>query len=264
VPAAILALALGLGVVRFNVSGEFQDRRTLMAVGGFGLVFAGLAYSLPLLGITVPTAFRLEFVSGPGIAIFLACGVMLAASCAADRFRTLATVLLAGWVVAVGTGRTLSLQRDWETLSFYPRQMHVLGRLVRLVPDVAPHTLIILLDEGHAWPGAFSFHHAVQYLYGRRAAGAVPGRADTMYTVSSEGDGVHVEPWASVRVAWDAPRSTYTYDQVVIVRSSGEGTVEVVQSWPSEFDPLPAGVTYAPLSRIRPGASAPARILPGI
>lgn len=260
VPVAVAAFVLGL-VIHRSSSGEPSERRLLAAVSGLGLVFAGLGYSLVLLGVTVPSAFRLEFLSGPGIALFLAALVLRGASFWRGRAHLVVAASLGAWIVAVGTGRTLAMQRDWQSLSYEPRQMRVLSELVRAVPDVAPATLLVLLDEGRAWRTAFSFHHAVQYLYERRAAGYVPGRADTLYAAAPALDGVRFEPWPIVRRAWDAERTVYGYDQLVIVRHTRDGTVVALDTWPEELAPLPDGARYEPRNRILSGALPRSKIL---
>ena len=260
VPVAVVAFVLGI-LFHGSSPGEPSDRRLLAAVSGLGLAFAGLGYSLVLLGVTVPSAFRLEFLSGPGIALFLAALVQLGASFWRGRAHLVVAAALGAWIVAVGTGRTLAMQREWQSLSYEPRQMRVLSDLVHAVPDVAPATLLVFLDDGRAWRTAFSFHHAVQYLYERRAAGYVPGRADTLYAAAPALDGVRFEPWPIVRKAWDAPRTVYGYDQLVIVRHTRDGAVAVLDSWPGELTPLPDGARYEPRSRITPGPLPRSNIL---
>ena len=267
-PRELLAPAVPLAVVVFVLAlvGSRPDhepvgRRLLAATTVVGLAFAGLGYSLVLLGVTVPTAFRLQFISGPGIATFLAALVQLAASLLPGRIRFAAVALLGSWVVAIGTGRTVAMQSEWDALTFQPRQLRMLSELVRAVPDVLPHTLVVVVDDGRAWRAAFSFHHAVQYLYERRAAGFVPGRQDTLYTAVPDADGVRFEPWAIVRRAWDAPRRLFRYDELVVVRHTPTGQVDVLDTWPKELAPLPEGARYAPRSRITPGALEHAAIL---
>lgn len=260
VAVAVIVVVLCLTSVGHHSSREWEGRGLFAVAGILGLVLAGLAYSLVLLGWQPPTAYRLQFLSGPGIALFLASVAHLLGSLVRGRER-LATAVLGAWVVAVGTGRTIAMQREWEALTVQPRQMRMLSELVRAVPDVGPHTLLIALDEGRAWLGAFPFHHAVQYLYERRAAGFVPHRADTLYSASPAPDGIRFEPLSIVRRAWDAPRTVYGYDEIVVVRHTPSGEVVVLDTWPVDLKPLPPGARYAPRSRIAGGPLKRAAIL---
>jgi hypothetical protein len=261
VPAALTAFVLALQLAPWHAEPELRGRRSLLAGCAAGLLLAALGYGVALVGVSVPTAFRLEFLSGPGIAVFLACAILLLASLLPLRAGGIATALLGAWVVAVGAGRMGALQRDWELLSFASRQRQMLSEMVRVVPDVAPHTLLVLLDEKRDWNGAFSFHHAVQYLYERRAAGHVPGRADTLYAAIPDPGGIRFEPLPIVRLAWDEPGSLYRYEEVVVLRSSMTGALAVLAEWPRELAPLPAAAVYAPAARIRRGPSPRAAIL---
>lgn len=254
--AVLLCGLAGLG----HGSSEARQRRPLVLAGLAGLVLAGLAYSLVLVGWRAPTAYRIQFLSAPGIALFLASAAHLLGSLGRGRERLL-TALLGAWIVAVGTGRTLAMQEEWTRLSMRPRQFHMLSQLARAVPDVVPHTLLIALDDAGAWAGSFSFHHAVQYLYERRAAGFVPRRADTLYQASLAPDGIRFEPWVIVRRAWDAPTTVFGYDEIVVVRHAVSGGIEVLDRWPADLKPLPPGARYEPRGRIRPGSMTRASIL---
>lgn len=249
VAVAVIVVVLSLAAVGRNSSRDWQGRWLLWVAGSLGLVLAGSAYSLVLLGWQPPTAYRLQFLSGPGIALFLASVVHLLGSLLRGRER-LATAVLGASVVAVGTGRTLAMQREWEAISVQPRQMRMLSELIRVVPDVDPHTLLIALDEGGAWFGSFPFHHAVQYLFERRAAGFVPRRTDTLYRASAVPKGIQFEPLPIVHRAWDAPRTVYGYDEIVVVRNTPREGVVVLDDWPADLKALPPGVRYAPRNRI--------------
>jgi hypothetical protein len=141
--------------------------------------------------------------------------------------------------------------------------MHALSELVRLVPDVAPHTLIVMLDDS-AWSTAFTFHHAVQYLYERRAAGYVPRRGDKLYLISAEAGGILFEPSPIIRQAWDEPRTLYRYDEIVLLRTTRRGDVTFLDSWPDELAPLPAAASYVPRARIGSGPLRRSRILSAV
>lgn len=256
VAVAVAAFLLVLLACRRFVADELQGppgRRLLAACLVVGLCVAGLAYSLIVLGVAAPTAFRLQILSGPGMALALATAVLLAAGLARGRARAGLLALLSAWIVTIGTGRTVAMQRRWDRESFYPRQARMLAGLTARVPDAVPHTLVILLDEGRAWRATFGFHHAVQYLYERRAAGYVRGVWDALYPVSFRTEGVRLEPWPVNRAAWDAPPSLYGYDELIVARHAATGELELLRDWPSVLPPLPPGARYAPLARLAPG-----------
>lgn len=259
-PLALAAFLLALRLGAPGAGQEPDERRLLLALGATGIAVAGLGYGVILLGVTATSAFRLQFLSGPGIAVVLAAAVGLARSLLPERARLLAVLVAGGWVIAVGTGRTVSMEHELQPMNFYSRQMHALSELVRLVPDVVPHTLIIMLDDS-AWNTAFGFHHAVQYLYERRAAGYVPRRDDKLYLASAEAGGIRFEPTPVIRWPWDQPRAVFRFDEIVVLRTTRRGDVTFLDAWPEELLPLPAGARYAPRARLGSGPLPRARIL---
>ena len=108
------------------VSGD--ARRDLAAIAG-GLVAAGLGYGPFVLSRIGASTDRTEYVSGLGIATALAAAAVLAARVAPQRWRWLVAALIGGWVVAVGTGRTLAMQRYWDVKSAFPPQAATLREL---------------------------------------------------------------------------------------------------------------------------------------
>jgi hypothetical protein len=232
------------------------SRRRLAAHAALGLVLAALGYSLVLLSNTVPAPFRMQFLSAPGIALFLAAGALLAAGWLPRAWRSLALGLLAVWVVAVGTARTGFLQRVWDGMNAYHPQRYLLRELVRLAPDLKPGTAVLLLDEVQAFPATFTFRHAVEYLYDRRAVGVVWGASDVLYASSLGADGIHTEPWPVLRKPWDVEPAVYRYDEVVVVRFGASGRVEIAEVWPLPLPALPPDARYDPATRILPGPAA--------
>jgi hypothetical protein len=261
VPAAVAVFGLLLALVRYDPVPETGGRRSLATTGLIGLALAGLGYSVILLGVDTPAAFRLQFLSGPGVALCLASLALLLASMLPARARFLGIGLLAAWVVAVGTGRTVAMQDSWNKGSVYGRQMGMLRGLTRVVPNVVPHTLVLLLDDGGACRAGFTFQHAVLYLYEGRAAGYVIGRQDPLYSAAFVDEGIRFEPWSVIRRAWDAPRTQFRYDELVVVRHAPDGQVLLLEDWPGELAPLPPGARYAPRARLAPGPLALAGIL---
>jgi hypothetical protein len=193
----------------------------------------------------------MQFLSAPGIALFLSAGLCLAAALLPRRLRPLAIVLAACWIVAVGTGRTLAMQRVWAKASYYQRQTRALSGLTALAPDLAPHTLVVVLDEGGNWRSTWGFRHAVQYLYQDRAMGYVWGSWDFMFPTRVTQAGIVCEPWPDVEAAWNAPPTRHGYDELVVVRNGKDGALSLAESWPASLPSLPAGARYEPRARIR-------------
>jgi hypothetical protein len=224
---------------------------------GAGLLWAGLGYSVLTLTPMGPTALRMQMLSGPGIALFLASLSILVSTTLPARWRSAAVALAGAWIIAVGTGRTVAMQGAWDRLSYYPRQVRMLRGLTREAPDVKPGTLIILLDEGRAWRATYGFRHAMLYLYDGHAIGYVWRAWDALYPTFFTPRGIRVEPWPSLRKPWGAPITLSRYDEVVVVRDAPGGGVEVLRQWPADLPPLPAGARYDPESRIKRGGPAP-------
>ena len=204
-------------------------------------------------------AARTQFVSGPGIALFLAALACLAASALPAPWRKPAMAALGAWVVAVGTGRTIAMQREWdESRSAFPRQHRALVDLTREVPDTRAHTLVVLIDDSGGWPATFTFRHAVDYLYQGRAAGCVWNAIDFLYPAYFVPAGVFYDPWPVIRRAWHVAPTFYRYDEVVVAHAAAGGELRVLPEWPSGVLPaLPAGARYDPGARIVRGTPGP-------
>jgi hypothetical protein len=232
----------------------------LVRTAGLGLVLAALGYSLLMLSPSIQHAARTEFLSGPGIALFLASGVVLVASRLPSRARHAGTAVLGAWIVAVGCGRTLAMQREWdEGRSLYARQRASLLGLTSLAPDLEPHSFVLLLEESGTWPTSFTFRHAVSFQYAGRARGHAWGSQDFLYPLYLLPAGVLSAPWPVLREAWGESPQLYRYDELLVVRDYGAGVAEVLDTWPAELlGPLPNGAVYSPRKRIRFGSALPA------
>jgi hypothetical protein len=260
VPIAALTLVVALGswfwLVGSATDGAESRRfhtRCLLA----GLIWAGLGYSVLVLTPSQPTGLRMQFLSAPGIALALASLAFLIGSWLPIRWRPVAVTVVASWLVAVGTGRTVAMQERWDGLSVYPVQLHMLSGLTREVPDVRPGTLITLLDNGRAWQATYGFQHAMRYLYQGRAAGYVHGTWNALYPTTFTPEGIRVEPWLALRKPWGIDVTLTPYDHAIVVRHRGDGVVEVLDQWPPELPPLPLGARYDPRSRIVAGTPLP-------
>jgi hypothetical protein len=228
------------------------SRAALVLVAGLGLLWAVAAYLPFVVNPETHGAERMQFLSTPGIAVFLAASVFGLASVLPPRARLPAAALLGGWIVAGGVARTIALQVVWDTRSAYPDQRNALLELASVVPDVVPGTFVILL-EGGAWPLDITFRHAVLYLYEGRAVGHAVDAQPYLYETSFESAGVRSTPRPVVQGPWREPPALYAYDAAVVLRAAEGGRVSLLETWPEELAPLPAGAIYAPRARIRVG-----------
>jgi hypothetical protein len=259
VPLAAGLFAAGVAAALRGPSGdpERAERRRLFAGAGAGLVLAGLGYGGLVLSGTAETerATRMQFFSAPGIALFLACVVLLAASVVPPRRRVWAVALLGSWVVAVGTGRLLALQDARGGWPSFPAQRSFLRQLTREAPHVRSNTLLVLVDEDGVWPATFTFHHSVRYLYEGRAKGFLAQGPAILYGARFAEEGVSFEPAPVIRKAWREEASFHRYDEVVLLRYAGGRLTLVDGPLPGRL--VPAGVPYDPRKRLDPSAPAP-------
>jgi hypothetical protein len=260
VPTELLTSGVAVAVVVFlsacilwlwGVPEETAARRDLRMLCLGGVLLAGAGYGALLLTARVPDAWRMQFLSSPGAALLLA-GVVVAIGERTGRYAPVVAVALGAWVVAVGTGRTQTMQQRWERLSFYPRQMRMLSALVAEVPDAQPGALLLLIDDGRAWRANFGFHHAVEYLYRGHAVGLAWGVWTGMFPAFFGPEGVASEAWPAVRRAWGARATFHRYDQIIVLRHSPNGAVQVLDAWPADLPPLPPGTVYRPRAQLVP------------
>jgi hypothetical protein len=199
-------------------------------------------------------AVRAQFFSALGIALCLACACGWLASLAPPRWRAATLGLLGAWVVAVGTGRTQTLQRFWDRMSLHPYQDRVLSWLTQTAPRFKPNTFVVLIDAGATFEATFSFRHALVYLYPGEAIGCAWGKVDLFYPARFTPRGILSEPWPELREAWQAPVSFHRYDEIVVVEQTRTGALRLLERWPGELlPPLPAAAVYAPRDRILRG-----------
>jgi len=244
----LAAIAAAAAVVASPV-GVALPRRRLAHLAAAGLGLGLSAWSLPLLTTATVTPAKMQGLSAPGLGLMLAAGTLLAASLVPRPARLAATLVLACWVVALGTSRTLALQREWDERTAYPAQRALLGHLVALAPDLREGTLVLLLDGEDVFPATFTFRHAVSYLYRGHAVGLVHRGHDFLYPARFEEDGVASLPWPVVMDAWREPARLYGYDTVVVVRHSG-GALTLEPAWPPDLPAASGTRSYAPLARL--------------
>jgi hypothetical protein len=144
------------------------------------------------------------------------------------------------------------LQEAWNTQSHYATQMRSLADLARIAPQLEPHTLVLAIQDGQAWPSVFGFRHAVQGLYREAATGYVVGGLELMYPTRKAAAGVITDTWPELRRPWGVAPTHHRYDELLVVRIARDGTLSPLSTWPeSALGPLPAGAVYRPQMRIR-------------
>jgi hypothetical protein len=262
-PAVGLAVAVFVAffvvVARRDGSGREGARARLSGLGFAGLALAVLG-SLPFaLSPATQGPGRTQVLAAPGFGLALAAAAGLLALAVPARLGPVVAGLLGAWIVAVGTGRVIAMQCEWdEGGSSYPEHHRTLSGLTAQAPALRPGTLVVLLDDAGAWPLSFSFRHAVAFLYPGQAIGLVSGANDILYPWRWTREGVAVLPWASIRGAWDAPPSLHPWATLVVARLPPSGPLEILDRWPDGRLPTPPpGSRYDPRARIVPDASPP-------
>jgi hypothetical protein len=227
---------------------------------GLGLALAGLGYGVLVLSAGLVRAARTQFLSAPGIGLFLASSFALLASVLPRWWRVPAIGLLGAWVVAGGVARTVTLQGFWDRGRIHADQVRLLARLVELVPHFKPNTLVVLIDDGATFGTVNAFRHALAYLYPAEATGYAWRKWDFLFGLRLTPQGFLSEPWPVVREAWDAPVTLHRFDEVVVLHQTAGGELLLLEDWPAGLlPPLPHGARYDPRSRITEGAAPPER-----
>jgi hypothetical protein len=261
--SALVAFAAWWAVSRPpGPSGGRGDRRRAVLAAGIGLVAAALGMAVFALSPAIKSAARTQILSAPGVGLLLSGCVVFVAGLLGGRGRVVAGVLTA-LIAGGGTARVTALQREWGERSYWPPQRASLASLVREAPDLSPGTFVILLGGKEVWPATFTFHHALSYLYERRATGMAWDSEPMLYPASLGPQGLVVAPFESIRVPWGEPVRLYPYDHLVVARATPPSTLRILDTWPAEeLGPLPADARYAPRDRISAGPGLPrARIL---
>lgn len=262
--ALFLAAWWGLGLARPGPGDEAPRR--LASLGLLGLVLAGLGYAVLVASPQVQGATRTQFLAGPGIGLLLASALVLAGTLLPPRWRGGAVGLVGATVVAVGTGHTLGMQREWDRISYYGAQVGSLRQLTSQAPAFRANTLLLLTDEAAAWPYTLSFRHAVSYLYGDCVVGHVIGANAFLYALAAEPEGIRSVPAPVVRAAWRTAPRRHRWDEIVLAHLDASGRLAILDEWNGELlPPLPPGARYEPRLRIDAGQPAPPerRVLEG-
>ncbi|HXY40815.1 MAG TPA: hypothetical protein VEQ10_14180 [Vicinamibacteria bacterium] len=251
VAAALLAAVPG---------GEAPSRKRLAKVAAAGLMLAGMGYSVLALSPATNGPTRMQFLSAPGIALFLSALVQLVASLLPGaRTRAIAALVLAAGWVAAGAGHTQGMQREWDRISFWPRQRDCLTALVRQAPALREGSLLLLIDEDGTWPFALTFRHAGRLVYGDGVTAHALGSDQLLYRATMDAAGVRVSPWPIVQGPWHERTTEHRYDQVVVFRLSG-GLLSRLDTWPqTQLGALPGGARYLPAGSITDAPAPPGR-----
>jgi hypothetical protein len=258
VPLAVLVFLVGLLAVRREKPpgppGAARSSRGLAFTFAAGLLLAVSAHAALALTPAIRTPARTQVLSAPGFALILAAVLLAASRLAAPRWRVPIVGLLGCWIVAVGTGRVVAMQAEWDGWrSAWRAQSGTLRGLTAAAPALEPGTLVLLLDDAGAWPMTFTFRHALRHLYGDGVVGVVHGAEEFLYPWRSTGEGIVVEPWPVVRREWQVGPSMHPWESVVVVHRAADGRVGVLARWPEGLLPgRPPGARYAPGERIRP------------
>ena len=113
---------------------------------GLGLTLAAAGHAGLALSESVSTPARTQILSGPGFGLALAGVVLLLSSLLPGRLVRVGGLALGAWVVAVGTGRTVAMQGEWDSFrGVHAEQHRTLSDLVRRAPGLEPGTLVVLL-----------------------------------------------------------------------------------------------------------------------
>lgn len=242
-----------------DARGLHASRARLARLAGLGLVLAGLGYSLLALSPAVVGATRTQFLSAPGMGLFLAAALALLASFLPPRVRARAVLAAAAAIVAVGTGHTLGMQREWSRISAYPAQRQTLASLVDAAPALRPNTLVLLLDEDRTWSHVLTFRHAVSLVYADGVVGDSLESDRFLYDIAREAGGMRVLPWPIIRGPWRESPSFHRWDEIAVFRLEG-GRATLLDRWDDPWlPPLPAGARYAPGERVTTAPAPPGR-----
>lgn len=256
-PLVSAAVFLGAWAVASRVVQGRDEPRPAARLGLIGLAGAALGYAVMALSPSITGPARAQILSAPGIGLFLAAAVCWIAGRTGRGARPL-VAFLGAWIVAVGTARVVAMQRQWDEVGYWPAQRRALQSLLTVAPDLAPDTFVVLLDGARSFPATFTFHHALEYLYARRATGVSLGAEPFLYPHAFSKDGLASVPLESIRGPWREPVRLYRYDQLVVVMALPEGGVRLLEEWPPGLLPaLPPGASYRPRERIRRGPPRP-------
>jgi hypothetical protein len=231
--------------------------RAFVRLAFVGLGLAVLGHVVMALSGAMTTPARAQILSAPGAGLLLAGALAGAACLLAGRRGPAVAATLGAIVVALGAGRTMRLQAEWDETSSWPAQSGLLRALVAEAPRLREGTLVVLLDEAGAFPATFTFRHALRYLYGESVTGTVWGAEPFLYPVHPVPGGLLSSPYPAIRRAWGAGERLHRYEEVAVFRLDRSGRLALVPDWTAALPPLPPGAAYSPRQRIQPGPGRP-------
>ena len=133
VPLAVLALLAGFAGLR--LAGQPPPdpeaaRRPIGFVLAAGVLLTVSAHATLALTPAIRTPARTQILSAPGFGLALAATIAAAARLVGPRWRPVVAAALGAWFVAVGTGRVVAMQAEWDaSRSVYPAQAATLSAL---------------------------------------------------------------------------------------------------------------------------------------
>ena len=236
-------------------SGASPPLRSLVRLALVGLAASGLGYLPFALARNVEPDARTEFLASPGMGLFLAALFCALADAVARAARVWLVGVLAAWLAAVGTARTIAMQERWDAIGAYPGQIRTLQAITRLAPRLLPHTLVLLIDETRTFRQQFTFRHAVEYLYPGEATAIEYPATTLLYPTRLDASGVTTEPWPVLRGPWGIGVTHHGWPEVVAFRRLPDGGVELLEN--DTFSPLARGEGYCGACRVRADAPLP-------
>ncbi len=257
VVAAVVAIVVGwLG--RGAIGGlRVRALAVGLAVAGSGTLLA-LAPFVPL----TDTA-RTQFYAAPVEAVFLALGLALVCNRLRGAVGRLlfagAVALLAGHATALSYYRQETAIRD----CYYEKTTYILHQLHGILPEPRPGVVILAFVSGEGAP-PFRVNYAAAHL-SRLSLGTLLVQADTpdpYHPVTVLPDSVLVPHALTSLMGRALEGDRFSFDRVIAVRISRDGTVSVLPTLPAELPVDPAAAArYDPLALLRPGPVGPARIM---
>ena len=137
-PAALLSAAV-FAAACFATARAYRGEdtpptaRAALRAAVLGLILACLGYAAFTLTAALPSPIRTQFLSAPGVALFLAASIC-AVTARAGRWRIPLVALLGGWLAAAGTAHTIRMQGDWDRFGRFGAQATAIRQLVAAAP----------------------------------------------------------------------------------------------------------------------------------
>lgn len=257
-----LGISVAAGLIGFAWTGQARPVPALsrrQIIPGLVLALAGIVLGfLPLVTLTgILGSLRMQFLSAPAQAIFLALVLAWVGQHFSRRAQTVWIAGTVGLLVALATVSGLNAQahRPVNPHARYEHAACIAHQMLEQVPAVQPDTVVLLvLDDGVDSPLGWNYFvvELARHLYG--AEGYMLNYTDSLgvrYTLNRTevGEGAYLVP--------------YPLDRYVAFRVQGDGTTRLLDELPPAI--LPADpdnhARYDPHARILAGEARPVRYL---